>query len=84
MIIKSAPKLLSDLKVKDISELKADPHLAGIAKYNFMVSIEVALDICNHLISKNGFCVPDDYSDSFRILLRSLFSTRIPIIAVEI
>ena len=60
VIIKSAPKLLSELKAKDLSELKADPHLAGSARYNFIVSIEAALDICNHLISKNGFSVPDD------------------------
>ncbi len=66
--IKSAHKLLSELKAKDIAELKADPHLVGSAKYNFIVSIEAAIDICNHLISKNGYRVPDDYSDSFRIL----------------
>jgi len=53
--IKSAHKLLSDLKNKDIADLKADPHLVGSAKYNFIVSIEAAIDICNHIISKNGY-----------------------------
>lgn len=32
------------------------------------MSIEASIDLCNHLISKNGYRVPDGYSDSFRVL----------------
>jgi uncharacterized protein YutE (UPF0331/DUF86 family) len=38
------------------------------AKYNFIVAIESAIDICNHIISQNGYRVPKDYGDTFQIL----------------
>ena len=60
--------LLKDLKIKSCESLASDPHLISSAKYNLIVAIEAAIDICNHLISKNGFRVPDSYSDSFKVL----------------
>lgn len=45
-----------------------DPDKIASAKYNFIVAIESAIDICNHLISKNGYRVPEDYADSFAVL----------------
>lgn len=60
--------LLKDLKIKSYESLASDPHLIGSAKYNLIVAVEAAIDICNHLISKNGFRVPDSYSDSFKVL----------------
>jgi uncharacterized protein YutE (UPF0331/DUF86 family) len=38
------------------------------AKYNFIVAIEAAIDMINHLISKNGYRVPEDYADAFRVI----------------
>jgi len=38
------------------------------AKYFLIVSIEAAIDMCNHLISKNRFRVPEDYADTFKVM----------------
>lgn len=45
-----------------------DPDKIGSAKYHFMIAIEAAIDMCNHLISRNGYRAPEDYSDAFRVL----------------
>ncbi|MBS3817975.1 DUF86 domain-containing protein [bacterium] len=45
-----------------------DPDKSGSAKYHFMIAIEAAIDMCNHLISRNGYRAPEDYSDAFRVL----------------
>jgi uncharacterized protein YutE (UPF0331/DUF86 family) len=45
-------------------EFLADPDKIAGAKY-FLI---VAIDICNHLISKNGWRVPEDYADSFKVM----------------
>lgn len=45
-----------------------DPDKIGSAKYHFIVAIESAIDICNHVISQNGYRAPEDYGDTFRIL----------------
>jgi len=71
-------KLVSELR-KSISRLN---HLAGIpakeflgdpdkissSKYNFIVAIESCIDMCNHIIARNGYRVPDDYSDTFKVM----------------
>ena len=54
--------------VGDREELLRDPDKVGSAKYHFIVSIEAAIDICNHVISKNGYRAPEDYADSFLVL----------------
>jgi uncharacterized protein YutE (UPF0331/DUF86 family) len=64
----AAMSLLHELKSKDMKTLEEDPHLISSAKYNLVVVIESAIDICNHLISKNGFRLPDGYKDSFKVL----------------
>ena len=45
-----------------------DPDKIDSAKYNFIVGIESAIDICNHIISQNGYRAPKDYGDSFQVL----------------
>lgn len=45
-----------------------NPDNIGSAKYNFVVAIEAAIDICNHIISRNGFRAPEDYADTFQVL----------------
>jgi uncharacterized protein YutE (UPF0331/DUF86 family) len=49
-------------------EFLSDPDKIGSAKYHFIVAIESCIDMCNHLISRNGFRVPEDYADTFRVL----------------
>jgi uncharacterized protein YutE (UPF0331/DUF86 family) len=38
------------------------------AKYNLIVAIEAAIDICNHIVAKAGGRAPADYADCFKIL----------------
>lgn len=38
------------------------------AKYNLIVVIEGAIDICNHIVAKAGGRAPNDYADCFAIL----------------
>ncbi len=66
--LRNALQLLGELKEKDLDTLQKDPHLLSSAKYNLIVAIEAAIDICNHLISKNNYRIPDSYSDSFRVI----------------
>jgi len=42
-----------------------DPDKIGSAKYNFIIAIEAAIDMCNHIISRNGYRAPEDYADAF-------------------
>lgn len=59
---------LEDLKRMPEKEFLADPHKIGSAKYNLIVAIEGAVDLCNHIIAKNGFRTPEDYADTFRVM----------------
>jgi len=59
---------LSDLRALDKQVLLRDPDKVGSAKYHFIVSIEAAIDICNHIVSKSGYRAPEDYADSFQVL----------------
>ena len=71
-------KLVSELRknvvrLKDLSaltevEFLKDPDKIGSAKYHFIVSIESCIDMCNHVISRNGFRAPEDYGDTFRVM----------------
>ena len=71
-------KLVSELRknvarLQDLSALKQDeflkdPDKIGSAKYHFIVAIESCIDMCNHIISRNGFRAPEDYGDTFRVM----------------
>jgi len=56
------------LKMLNKEAFLNDPDKIGSAKYHFIVAIESAIDICNHVISQNGYRTPEDYSDTFQIL----------------
>lgn len=56
---------LQRLKDYKKSVFTSDPDKIGSAKYNFIVAIEAAIDMCNHVISQNGYRVPEDYADTF-------------------
>jgi uncharacterized protein YutE (UPF0331/DUF86 family) len=57
-------------KIKKISKDKflASPEKIDSAKYNLIVVIEGAIDICNHVAVKVGGRAPKSYSDCFTIL----------------
>jgi len=71
-------KLVSDLRtsvkrLRHLSKLSqndfvTDPDKIGSAKYHFIVAIESCIDISNHVIARNGFRVPEDYGDTFRVM----------------
>lgn len=66
--LQNALSLLHDLRSRDFKVFKKDQHLVGSAKYHLIVAIESAIDICNHLISKNNYRLPDGYSDTFIVM----------------
>lgn len=66
--ILTALERLNELKRLTKKEFLSDPHKIGSAKYNFIVSIEGIIDLCNHVISKNAFRTPEDYADTFRVM----------------
>ena len=59
---------LKSLRAVDRAIFLGDPDKMGSAKYNLVIAIESAIDICNHIISQNGYRSPDDYADTFRVL----------------
>jgi len=74
-------KLVSELR-KSVSRLNAlaelslesflnDQDKIGSAKYHLIVAIESAIDMSNHIISRNGYRVPEDYSDTFQVMADS-------------
>lgn len=71
-------RLVSELRksvarLRDISRLPLkvflkDPDKIGSCKYHFIVAIESCIDISNHIISRNGYRVPEDYADTFHVM----------------
>ncbi len=49
-------------------EFLSDPDKIGSAKYHFIVAIGTCIDMCNHVISRNGYRVPEDYGDTFKVM----------------
>lgn len=66
-IRKSVGRLQSLLKLSRKGFLN-DPDKIGSAKYHFIVAIEASIDMCNHIISRNGYRVPEDYGDTFKVM----------------
>lgn len=63
-----ALKRLTDLSALSQEDFLADPYKVAAAKYFLVVSIEAAIDMCNHVISRNKLRVPEDYADAFKII----------------
>lgn len=59
---------LNELKNLDLSTFLSDFSKANSAKYLFQIAIECCLDIGNHVISSEGFRMPYDYKDIFKVL----------------
>ena len=59
---------LQKLKEKGRQKFLDDPDKIGSAKYHFIVAIESSIDMCNHIISRNGYRVPEDYGDTFKVM----------------
>jgi uncharacterized protein YutE (UPF0331/DUF86 family) len=66
--MRKAINRLRSLKTFDKESFISNHDKIGSAKYNFIVAIESAIDICNHTISQNGYRAPEDYADTFQVL----------------
>jgi uncharacterized protein YutE (UPF0331/DUF86 family) len=66
--IRQALEALYELKKIPLESFLEDPYKKSGAKYNFIIAIEAAVDLCNHAISRRRLRVPPDYADSFRVL----------------
>ncbi len=66
--LKQAKAQLERLAALNQEEFLADPDKIASAKYNFVIAIEAAVDLCQHLIAKNNLRVAEDYAETFRIL----------------
>lgn len=60
-------------KLSRYSQLTEDKFLAtedkvDSAKYNLIIAIEGAIDICNHIVARAGGRAPHDHADCFAIL----------------
>jgi len=59
---------LQKLKEEGREKFLKDSDKIGSAKYQFIVAIESSIDMCNHIISRNGYRVPEDYGDTFKVM----------------
>ena len=59
---------LQRLKTSPEDVFFSDADKIASAKYHLIVAIEACIDICNHVISQNGFRVPEDYADTFGVM----------------
>ena len=66
--MRTAVNLLAELSHLPADSFIADHHKVSSAKYNFIAAIEAAIDIANHIISRNKLRPPDDYADTFSVL----------------
>ncbi len=66
--MREAVRELKRLKECEKKSFLNDPDKIGSTKYHFIIAIEAAIDMCNHLISRNGYRAPEDYSDAFVVL----------------
>jgi uncharacterized protein YutE (UPF0331/DUF86 family) len=61
-------ELLNQIGSTKEDQFVNDKILIGSAKYYLQVSIEVCLDVANHIIASERLRAPKDYADSFSVL----------------
>jgi len=66
--LRKSVKRLEILASLDENSFGNDPDKIASSKYHFIVAIESAIDIANHIISQNGYRKPEDYADTFTVL----------------
>ena len=66
--LRKAMDRLKSLRQVEKESFLSDPDKIGSSKYHFIVAIESAIDVCNHIISQNGYRAPEDYADTFQVL----------------
>ncbi|WP_035107577.1 type VII toxin-antitoxin system HepT family RNase toxin [Desulfovirgula thermocuniculi] len=68
--IEKAVALLDEIGQTPKESFLSDPILISGAKYQLILAIEAAQNICNHLAARVAKEVPSSYADCFRILGR--------------
>ncbi|PJF47666.1 MAG: DUF86 domain-containing protein [Chloroflexi bacterium] len=59
---------LRELGAMPEAEFLADFRNTESAKYLFIVATEAAIDLCNHIVSRQGGRAPESYADCFTAL----------------
>lgn len=60
--------VLQKLAKTPVERFIKDKILIGSMRYYLQVSVEVCLDVANHVIASKRYRAPKDYSDSFAVL----------------
>jgi uncharacterized protein YutE (UPF0331/DUF86 family) len=66
--IANAQRRLRELGRLSEAEFLADFRNTESAKYLLIVAAEAAIDVCNHIVARQGGRAPQDYADCFSIL----------------
>ena len=66
--IANAQRRLRELGRLPEAEFLADFRNTESAKYLLVVATEAAIDVCNHIVARQGGRAPQDYADCFTIL----------------
>jgi uncharacterized protein YutE (UPF0331/DUF86 family) len=69
--ILKAVQRLEELKNLSKEEFLSDHHKIGSAKYHLLIAVEGAVDLCNHIIAKNAFRTPENYADTFKVMVEN-------------
>ncbi|MCL6510939.1 MAG: DUF86 domain-containing protein [Anaerolineae bacterium] len=64
-----ALRRLQELGTITESEFLSDFRSTESAKYLFIVVTEAAIDLCNHIVSRQGWRAPESYADCFAVLV---------------
>ncbi len=64
----SSLDMLKELSILSKDDFLEDKFKVASAKYFLIVSIEATIDMCNHLISRNRFRIPESYADTFKVM----------------
>lgn len=59
---------LADLAQRPVATLLADPVVLDAVKYRFVVSIEVCIDVAQHVIASERLRAPETFADTFAVL----------------
>lgn len=63
--------VLRELAAVPAATFLADRDKIGNAKYHFVIAIECAIDIANHVSASEGYRIPRDNGDSFAVLVEN-------------
>jgi uncharacterized protein YutE (UPF0331/DUF86 family) len=68
VVLKDSLQKLRDLSTLSKDDLLGNYEKIDAAKYNFIVAIEAAIDICNRIIAQHGLGFPQDYADVVKVM----------------